>query len=654
MTSPVWKFPPQKPGYPAQEPFQREFFTSENMGGLARALVRESVQNALDAKRKAPVGVRFAVIEIPPEQYIEYFEGLLPHLEEIDGHYVTIPDLSKPMKFLVVEDFNTSGLEGDPKTTFLKDPNPNENFYYFWHNIGRTGKSGTNRGSWGLGKTVFPASSSISTFFGLTTRKTKSHSRLLMGQSVLRYHELNEDEPITPYGYFGIYEDSGPNEYFSLPIENEDYIKRFCSTFNLIRTNSTGLSIVIPSPYFLKENESAEEFLDDLLIYGVQEYFYPILNRDLVLGFESNAKSSNREVIKHENIRNRVSSVKINTSESHSDFNQISFLKLLDFMDWSLSLSETDYILIRPKNNNAPQWTTNYEIDEPLEKARQNFDINQRVAFHVEVGVKSEGKKGRVERGWFRVYLERDESLPRFESYFLRSGIWVKDVQGHKIRGVRGIVIIDGTDNPLVKLLASAENPAHTEWQEQSNTLKSYEGGIYTLRFVRQSLAKLGNDLTKIDREVDQDILKDIFFTEREPETESRHSKPAGNVQTKAEGGTEPTMPEIQSRIPPVNGRLIQNGVEISGSEDSVHIGAVEAEFAYAVRKGNSFQKYDPLDFDLAHMAIETEGVEIESCEHNLLRFIVQDAQFHVRVRGFDSLRDVEMRVSWKDQENEA
>ena len=34
----------------------------------------------------------------------------------------------------------------------------------------------------------------------------------------------------------------------------------------------------------------------------------------------------------------------------------------------------------------------------------------------------------------------------------------------------------------------------------------------------------------------------------------------------------------------------------------------VEARFAYAIRRGNSFQKYDPLDFDLAQMPIDSAG----------------------------------------------
>ena len=55
--------------------------------------------------------------------------------------------------------------------------------------------------------------------------------------------------------------------------------------------------------------------------------------------------------------------------------------------------------------------------------------------FDIRVRVKLQGKKGNTKQGWFRVYLEQDDQLQRYESYFLRSGIWVKDVEGHKLRG---------------------------------------------------------------------------------------------------------------------------------------------------------------------------------------------------------------------------
>ena len=642
MTHPKWKFPPHQAGYIAQEPIQREFFTTENMGGLARALVREAVQNALDARKQKPVGIRFATVVLRPEQYGEYLLGLKSHLEAIDARYVTIPDFKIPMEFLVVEDFNTTGLEGDPQITFLKDPQPGENFYYFWHNVGRTGKSGSNRGSWGLGKTVFPAISTMSTFFGLTARASDKR-RLLMGQSVLRYHELKSGEPITPYGYFGVFKEGSKEQYFALPIEDNALINNFCNTFGLLRkSNQPGLSLVIPAPH---DNINVYQ----LLLQSLQEYFYPILTGDLIIRVEGNDHGREvRREARQDNVVQTIDKIPSGVFTAASDFDKPAFLRLLDFMEWSLILPASDYIHIEPSNwKNAPQWAK-YEIDSQLNEARRRFESERRVAFHVEVGVKPEGKKNKIERGWFYVYLERDEQLQRYESYFLRNGIWIKDVVGHKLRGIRGIVVIDGDDNPLARLLASAENPAHTEWQEQSNTLKSYDSGIYTLRFVRQSLARLGGKLTEIDKEVDQDLLRDIFFVER-PEEERPQASGIRANHLQRNGKAEGNFPDIHARLQHIVSRPIKDGVEIMGIEGDSRVGTIEVQFAYAVRRGNAFQKYDLLDFDLARMTVETQAAAIERRENNVLRFAVEKPAFCVRVRGFDNLRDVEMRMTWKD-----
>ena len=48
-------------------------------------------------------------------------------------------------------------------------------------------------------------------------------------------------------------------------------------------------------------------------------------------------------------------------------------------------------------------------------------------------------------------------------------------------------------------------------------------------------------------------------------------------------------------------------------------------------------------------MAIEAHGAEIENRENNKLSFVVHAPDFRVRIRGFDNLRDVELRVAWKE-----
>src|SRR5258708_10974469 len=88
------------------------------------------------------------------------------------------------VRLLLVEDFNTRGLTGDPAAL------DNDNFHNFWRRHGRSGKGGKSAGRWGLGKLVFSTSSQIRSFFGFTVR-TGDPSPLLMGHAALSNPGLN-------------------------------------------------------------------------------------------------------------------------------------------------------------------------------------------------------------------------------------------------------------------------------------------------------------------------------------------------------------------------------------------------------------------------------------------------------------------------------
>ena len=60
-TRPQWRFREMQPGEINIDPIEGEFFTTEALGSLNDALVREAIQNSLDAAvGEGPVTVRFA------------------------------------------------------------------------------------------------------------------------------------------------------------------------------------------------------------------------------------------------------------------------------------------------------------------------------------------------------------------------------------------------------------------------------------------------------------------------------------------------------------------------------------------------------------------------------------------------------------------
>src|SRR5690606_6223113 len=118
------------------------------------------------------------------------------------------------------------GLCGDVMRA--TDPPPDhtkrEDFFWFWRNIGRSGKTDDDLGRWGLGKTVYRAASRVGCMLGLTVRQ-EDHRRLLMGQAVLRLHR-HEGVEYAPEGFWCSCSDE---EHVPVPIDSKQELDQFTS-----------------------------------------------------------------------------------------------------------------------------------------------------------------------------------------------------------------------------------------------------------------------------------------------------------------------------------------------------------------------------------------------------------------------------------------
>lgn len=628
MLAPKWHFPPFIHGYVAQDPTQSEFFNDERIGGLDQALIREAIQNAIDAHAPSqpPVEVRIALKPVPPSEYRVFLAGLEPHLR------VAMPEarLDKDMLFLIIEDFNTRGLEGDPKTPYLDAPTPGQDFYYFWRNIGRTGKKSNDLGRWGLGKTVFPALSALNSFFGLTRRQGDPRS-LLMGQAVLKHHTV-AGQHHTPYGYFGMIEGD-----FALPIDDATIIDRFTRIFGLQRGAKPGFSIVLP----LKSESNEVNSMKGLVVGAVAQYFYPIMTGKLKL--------------KADTIEITPGSIEAIVEKylQESPENKDILLGNIRLLRWSMSLPDQQFIrLNEPDGKKKPSWD-NYLRAETVSEARARFEAEGRVAFRVGMKVQEESSKRDDVVGWFTVLIERDETLKKPSSLFLRNGICLLDIRGHSIKGIRGMVIVD--DSILGRMLGDAENPAHTDWKKDSeHFINKYKHGPSSLTFVRSSLSKLVESLTAVTESQSLDLLSDVFYAAGKPTKDRARREPAPGSQFSPQGqsaGTPHIEPAAQAQ--PVRIRhLPAGGVGLDANPDYAgnrHI-RVTARFAYDIRQGNPFGKYSPLDFDFSDRTheIRVKDVKVIRFEQNVLQFDVTDEKFGLAVGGFDRNRDIVVRLEWE------
>ncbi|MFO7710091.1 MAG: hypothetical protein R6V84_18130 [Desulfobacterales bacterium] len=625
---PQWRFREMQPGEMNVDPIEGEFFTTEALRSITDALVRESIQNALDAAAGGePVTVRFShhlsPIAGPDSNDFRklYIDGLSPHLHSRHSGLPEAPPLTEPLSFMVIEDYGTRGLQGDVlQYDDLDDDVKKNDFFYFWRNIGRTKKELTDLGRWGLGKTVFQAASRINSFFGLTVRKDDSRA-YLMGQSVLKIHKV-EGSRYAPYGYFGFF-----NGYLALPVEDPNYHETFSRHFELDRVGKPGLSVVIPYP-------DREICLRGCANSVIRHYFFPILAGRLIVEFRFDGKKT------------RLEAANLGDYLKKSQWAEKQGLPgLMDLARWAIQQPREAYIhLQEPQSGRRPKLTEALFEDGQLDTARRDFAEGRRLAFHVPVSVQKQSGEKLFHTG-FSVFLERDEKLDKPEDHFIRQGITIPEVSSLKHKGIRAIVSI--SDNDLSAFLGDAENPAHTQWERNSKKFKSkYKLGPATLDFVKSSPRELVKILTQPQKGRDENLLKHIFSLPLEPIGDAEKAgKNKSEKQNKPLGGGDIIELEPGSYL---QLSTVKGGFRLSRRTKATQVPRfITLWIAYEVRSGNPFKKYTVLDFDVSREPIQVkyEGVNPMLSKENTIQFEVIRSDFRVTVTGFDTHRDLRVKT---------
>ena len=628
-SAPSWHFRRMQPGEMNIDPIEAEFFSTEALGSLADAFIREAIQNSLDARQPgSPARVRIAFPRpdqmLADESKLRYMTGLWPHLAADRTGLTQIPSPDEPLGFVVFEDYGTRGLQGDPSQSEDEEIAPGRvrnDFYYFWRNVGRSRKQSSDLGRWGLGKTVFPASSRVNAFFALTVRQQDGR-RLLMGQSVLRIHKL-DGVRYYPYGYFGRFESD-----FALPVEDDAFLNEFCRSFAIARGREPGLSVVVPFP-------DSELTPQAVLPSVVHHYFMPILAGDLLVELAHDGKS---EVIDGTSLSRLLG--RAGWDKGHQ------LGQTAELARWGLSLpSDRIAQLPQPTSSSAPKWSEDGASSQMLDALREEFNRGDRIALNVPVWVKPVG--GAEALASFDVYLERDEELSSSEEHFVREGITVAGVRSGLQAGVRAIVYV--RDRALSALLGDSENPAHTEWQERSLRFKErYRHGPSTLRYVKSAPREIVRVLTRPAAGRDFRLLRRLFS--RQVPTEEALKQRIKSREQRVGTDGEPDVEGVET-LGADRFFLLQKlhgGFRIAGAGSGVPMPALAGvQVAYEVRRGNPFSVYQPLYFEMGRPPIEVQvhGAEVVRQLRNLTVLRIQDPDFRLTVKGFDARRDVRVKV---------
>ncbi|MFN9719402.1 MAG: hypothetical protein ACK58L_11945 [Planctomycetota bacterium] len=627
----AWQFNKVNQRLKNREATQGEFFSNDTE---LRGFVREAVQNSLDAKRsrvKGPVRVRIFIsgedAALQTDQIDRYFGSGWQHFCAKGSGLRNAPDSSERCRFIVYEDSGTTGLTGDPsqyhEITGVRNP-----FYYFFRAEGQSSKTDGGRGRWGLGKFVFPRSSRIRTFFGVTVRHD-DRKRLLVGQSILRSHQV-KGRSFTPDGWFG---DKHERSETPLPVSDQRFINKFLRDFQVSRGDDPGLSIVVP---YCDDAWTLDALRDAV----VQDFFYPVLRGDLVVTLEAPGA---KWVVTAESIAAAVDLCSATIRET--------LRPLVRLAQWSLKDEVQATFVELPCNQSMQGVTTRSLPDGCVTAIRNQMQIAGKVAFRVPLEIDLD--HGRRTIAEFEVFAESCEGSMQKRPLFIRDGIVISDVRTRPIRDMNLMVSI--TDRSLSTLLGDAENPAHTEWSEESSHFKGkYTNGSQIIRRVRNLPGELCQLLAETDADDDPVLLLNVFSLGT--------SIPGQGVPVSfaamTSRGSKPARPFPASRMPqrttkPYRTTSRKGGFRIaSRSHGRLVAPPIEVAVAYDRRSGSALRNFRLTDFHLSSepIQISVTNAIVEHLDANRILITPRRADFEVTVTGFDVNRDLFLKTSLHGQ----
>ncbi len=641
-----WKFRRMSRSEQNRDPTEAEFFRRED---AIASLVRESIQNSLDAAdRSGPVRVRFFISghegALPAARAAAWTSNLAPHLRIVYQERESL--LGQSMPFLTVEDFGTHGLRGNHLIAHKgemgpEDQDATQSFFYFWRNVGITGKVSAERGSWGLGKAVYASSSDICAVFGLT-RRTAQPCALLMGQCVLKVHQredANESIRHDAYGFFGKFDMEGQDPDFAIPLVGDDVLA-FGRDFALEREGQNGLSIVIPHPAedLCPPGEPPITTVQKYMRQVVEQYFYPILRDDLAVEVSTPSVSKRTD-------KTNLLDVVAELWPGADTAPHVNYLRLAKH-----ALEQPTLISLVRDDDLSADWSRVRMSPGDLAVARASFTKQEPVGFKVPILVRQ--KDGTRTLSHFLVFLREDPSTKSGTVRFVRDGLTLSEIEGRTGSNVIGLVLVE--DPPILKLVRDAENPAHTKWIGRSERLKkNYTGGAERIRFVEAAPRSLLKMILGAGEDRDRNLLAE-FFPDADPQAEHPGTGPSPKTKKSKDNPDKPPLPKLPKtpqaiRLTKVSGGFV--AVRVPGTQLPKR--RVRIRVAFACIAGNPFRLYEPFDFvlDQAPIQVTIDGGVIESKIENEVVATIVDDSFKLTVTGFAPTRDIEVKHSWLDEE---
>ncbi len=664
---PKWFFERVQLGMTERNPVSDQFFTNDTR---LEAIIRESIQNSLDARmdfsKPVEVYIYFSSEEgqLPASKFARYMKAEVNCFgHPKNGLLKPIPRADEDCQYLVIEDFNTTGLTGrvDEKPIVEDVEHRNDwNYYnYFFRENGSTKVGANTRGSWGAGKCVFQRASRLKVSFAYSVRDDYEPREFVVGKTTLQIYEDENRNTWSPDGWFGIkLEESirAPHKIPQLPITDSGFIQMFKEDFNITRKNEPGTSIVIPHVHLAtdSESENATFNTENLVRSVLRNFIVAIHSQDLTVTVRV-GKSNNSLKIDKSFLANADDFLP--TPEMKDVLLTNLHHKLLMTV-FDTSFSEKQCFTLNPPDVNL-KWEKKVISEEQLLAIQKLFHEKKPCLITIPMPIRKKTDNGIIKvDAKFKLLIQRVDLPKSLRPIFYRAGLLIPEATSAMLNNHIAMILIE--QDELANLLVSAEPPSHSEWAHGADRVKKgYEAPRSHIQYVTTAARKIIDSVAMCDRKANYDPLNDIFGIKKQ---KSESPNEAGKKTGDKPGTTDPEEPsEVISNLKRIDFSQIddgETGFKVSEGEGLASIEDEKFPFTASFKIGyDTFHglDWDQNDFDLSNSSEikikkELGDVTFEAEDNRVVFTIPNKKPFIVKITGFDANRDINIdQVTYKD-----
>ncbi len=508
--SPHWHRESYRPNItaPSLPPIKKNFF-DEHSTPMGEEGTQNTGDNSQEGKKPK---IRITSVKISNEFFYsklidDNFKNFILNSEAIEKENKEILNKkNKEIPCLLFEDFNTTGITGDPNIHKRKINNNRNDFYAFWWSIFSGDKEKGKGGSVGIGRLTFAYSSNIQTFFSFSVPSDqKKGKKLFCGLSVLGKNEDEKGNSLDPFARFGVME----NDLFS-PVLDKGELNEFHQGLKLTRGfDEPGLSMIVPFPN--------SEVCSWKLMYKniVDRYRYAIFNN--LIELEINNQILNKDTI-------------IDFVKKHIPDEVNKYKKYLEFLDSIKSVSGDDFYKLKI-NEHTSKFKKNLIPKEDLDKLSKDFENEKLIA--VRASFKIEKQDNTEFDADVKFFIKKTETNYGCDD-LIRQLMPVSGERKFDQRDVHGLTLIDDQETAEFCRLSESEN--HKTFD--AATLK--EKNIYVspsneIRLIKNLSESFHNALVESDAESKSiDATRDWFgFGDNDDEDDSSSDVDGNGKRTK-------------------------------------------------------------------------------------------------------------------------